>query len=316
MSWKKQALEMMLTSEKSWRQIAKEVGKSKSTVSDYLRKFKNDPDLLQETVIPENSPKVLLFDIETSMIKGYFWSLWKQNISLPQIIEDWYVLCWSAKWLGTDRIINDSLHLHGDPLFKNNERLIVESLWKLLDDADVIVAYNGKSFDRKKMNSKFLQYGLPEPSPYKVVDPMLIVKGNFAMTSNKMDFIVKYVNDNEKGKHSTNVQLWIDCMENSSQAMDYMLEYCDQDIEVLESVYLAVRHWDKNSPQLAMYYNDDKPRCNSCGSDDLEVLENKHAHTSLSKFGIVRCNSCSKIMRDRNNQLSKEKRKSLHMNVR
>ncbi len=316
MSWKKKSLELMLTTDMSWRQIAKEVGKAKSTVSDYLRKFKNDPDLLQETVVPENKPKILLFDIETSMIKGYVWSLWKQNISLPQIIEDWYVLCWSAKWLGTDTIFNDSIHLHSDPLFKNNERLVVESLWKQLDDADVIVAYNGKSFDRKKMNSKFLQYGLPEPSPYKVVDPMLIVKGNFAMTSNKMDFIVKYVDDNEKGKHSTNIQLWIDCMENSGTAMDYMLEYCDQDIEVLEKVYLAVRHWDKNSPQLAMYYDDDKPRCNSCGSDDLEVLENKHAHTSLSKFGIVRCNNCSKIMRDRNNQLSKEKRKSLHMNVR
>lgn len=314
--WKKKAIELMYTTEMSWRQIAKEIGKPRSTVSDYLRKFKKNPELVQEVIVPENRPKILLFDIETSLIKGYFWGLWKQNISINQIIEDWYVLCWSAKWLGQGGVFNDSIHLHEDALFKNNERWVVESLWQLLDEADVVVAYNGKSFDKKKMNTKFFQYGLPEPSPYKVVDPMLIIKGNFAMTSNKMDFIAKYIEDNEEAKHSTNIQLWIDCMENSGSAMDKMLDYCDQDIVVLEAVYLAVRHWDKNSPQLAMYYDDDKPRCNSCGSDDLEVLENKHAHTNLSKFGIVRCNNCSKIMRDRTNQLSKEKRKSLHMNVR
>ena len=34
MSWKKKALEMMVSTDKSWRQIAKELGKSKSTVSD------------------------------------------------------------------------------------------------------------------------------------------------------------------------------------------------------------------------------------------------------------------------------------------
>ena len=314
--WKKQALELMVSTDLSWRQIAKEVGKARSTVSDYLRKFKNDPEFMSEVVVPDNRPKILLFDIETSLIKGYFWGLWKQNISINQIIDDWYVLCWSAKWLGQQNVFNDSIHQHEQPLFKDNERWVVESLWKLLDEADVIVAYNGKSFDRKKMNTKFFQYGLPEPSPYKVVDPMLIIKGNFAMTSNKMDFIAKYIEDNDETKHSTNIQLWVDCMENSSSAMDRMLDYCDQDIIVLEQVYMAVRHWDKNSPQLSMYYDDNKPRCNSCGSDDLQVLENKHAHTSLSKFGIVRCNTCSKIMRDRTNQLSKEKRKSLHMNVR
>ena len=50
------------------RQIAKQLGKPRSTVSDYLRKFKNNSEYLQEVVVPENRPKILLFDIETSLI--------------------------------------------------------------------------------------------------------------------------------------------------------------------------------------------------------------------------------------------------------
>ena len=165
------------------------------------------------------------------------------------------------------------------------------------------------------MNAKFLEYGLPEPAPYKVIDPMLICKGNFALTSNKMDFVSKYVASNEEGKLSTNLQLWIDSMNDDIEALDRMQAYCDEDINVLERVYLAVRHWDKNAPNLALHYDDNKVRCNSCGSDHLIPIPNRTFNTNLSKFDIVRCGNCSKILRTRTNNLSKEKRQSLLMNA-
>jgi transposase-like protein len=317
--WKKEALELMVTTENSWRQIAKIVGKPKSTISDYLRKFKNDPEFMQEVVVPENKPKILLYDLETSMILGYFWSLWKQNISIGAIVEDWYIICWSAKWLGTEKMLNSSVHNNFDDThverFRFNERYVVEKLWTLIDEADIIIAYNGKSFDRKKMNAKFLEYGLPEPAPYKIIDPMLICKGNFAITSNKMDFVSKYVSAVEEGKIGTNLKLWIDCMNDDVDALDEMQAYCDEDINVLERVYMAVRHWDSNSPNLALFYDDDKPRCNSCGSDDLTPIPDKTYNTTLSRFPLVKCNGCGKILRTRANTLSKEKRKSLLMNT-
>lgn len=318
-AWKKKALELHFIGELSWRSIAKEVGKPKSTVSDYLRLFKNSEDYLNEVSYEGNKPKVLFYDLETSMIKGYFWGLWQQNISIGAIVDDWYTICYSAKWMNTDVMIHDSVH-HHDPLsvcvdFKNNEHYIIKSLWKLIDEADIIIAYNGKRFDRKKMNAKFLEYGLPEPSPYKVIDPMLIVKGKFALTSNKMDFVAKYVSDNEEGKLKTGLQLWIDCMNNDIKALDRMLVYCDEDIEVLIRVYMAVRHWDSNAPNMALYYDDDEIRCNGCGSSDLTVIEGKSHNTNLSKFSIVRCNNCSKILKTRTNLLSKDKKKSLLMNT-
>ncbi|MDB4028386.1 ribonuclease H-like domain-containing protein [Flavobacteriaceae bacterium] len=307
----------MVSTDKSWRTIARELGKPKSTISDYLRKFKNDPEYLDSVQVKDNAPKILLYDLETSMIKSYHWGLWQQNISIGAIIEDWYVICWSAKWLGTDAIINSSVHTEPQcgPRTRDSEHLVIRKLWDLVDEADILIAYNGKRFDRKKMNAKFLEYGLPEPSPYKVIDPMLIVKGNFALTSNKMDFVTKYIDSNDEGKLSTNLQLWIDAMEDDTIALDRMQVYCDEDINVLERVYMAVRHWDKNAPNLALHYKDDAPRCNGCGSKDLTLIPNKTSNTNLSKFTIVRCNNCCKILRTRDNVLSKEKKQSLLMNA-
>lgn len=317
--WKREAVELMLTSDISWRAISRAVGKPKSTVSDYLRKYKRDPKFLEEVVTKGNTPKILLYDLETSLIKGYFWGLFKQNIPIGAIEEDWYIICWSAKWLGQDEIINASVHNKFEEdytgRYRFNERYLVEKLWALIDQADVVIAYNGKKFDKKKMNAKFLEYGLPEPSPYKIVDPYLIVKGNFSLTSGKMDYVAKYISDIEEGKLKTNLKLWLDCMKDDEDALDRMQDYCDGDIGVLERVYLAIRHWDKNSPNLAVHYDDEKPRCNSCGSDDLELLPNKSAQTNLSKFEVHRCNNCRKILRGRENLLSKHKRASLMMNV-
>ena len=220
MSWKKKALELAITTELSWRKIAKKLDKPKSTVSDFLREA-----IKQDRIYELNKePKILHFDIETSPLIVYSWNLWPKAIPVGNIIKDWEVLCWSAKWQGNPAILNSSDCA--------SEMYIVASLWTLLDGADVVVAYNGKSFDKKKMNAKFLEYGFPEPSPYKLVDPYLIVKGNFALTSKKMDFVVKYINDVEEGKHSTDFQLWVDCMNGVKGAQEYMQKYCDQDVLV------------------------------------------------------------------------------------
>lgn len=316
-AWKKKALELHYSAGMSWRKIAKALNIPKSTVSDYLRRA-TKTDYLDEVQYQGNKPKVLLYDLETSMIQAYTWGLWKQNISIDAIVQDWYILCFSARWLGEEATMSCSLHhfpVKEGCSFKDNEEHLVKTLWHLVDEADALIAYNGKKFDKKKMNAKFLEYGLPEPSPYKIIDPMLIVKGNFALTSNKMDYVAKYVSDVEEGKLKTGLQLWIDCMNGDERAMEEMQTYCDQDIDVLERVYMSVRHWDSNSPNLALHYEDDTPRCNSCGSTELTPIENKYHHTNLSAFSLVRCDHCRKILRDRTNVLSKDKRKSLLMNT-
>jgi predicted RNA-binding Zn-ribbon protein involved in translation (DUF1610 family) len=48
-------------------------------------------------------------DIENSPHLGHVWGLWQQNISLAQLQESAYVMCYAAKWLGEEFVFFDSL---------------------------------------------------------------------------------------------------------------------------------------------------------------------------------------------------------------
>src|SRR3990167_3818406 len=58
--------------------------------------------------IPINSknpaPKILLFDIETTPNLAYVWGKYEQDVI--QYKSEWYMLSWSAKWLGGPKIMN------------------------------------------------------------------------------------------------------------------------------------------------------------------------------------------------------------------
>ena len=47
-------------------------------------------------------PRILLYDLETSPILGYVWTLWKTNVI--EVVEDWYLLSAAWQWYGEDQI--------------------------------------------------------------------------------------------------------------------------------------------------------------------------------------------------------------------
>lgn len=304
--WKKDALHLWLTTNLTKSEIARKVEKPRTTVRDFLRRADKE-DYVQPV---QRKSNVLVFDIETSPMIAYVWGLWKQNIPIDRIIQDWSVICWSAKWLGEDEVISAWV----DSGFASmSEEDVVVGMWELLDEADVVIAHNGKRFDVPKMNAKFIEYGLQEPSPFKVVDTLSIAKARFKFTSNKLDYITQLFN--HEGKHDTNFQLWVDCMKGDKEALERMVDYCEQDVKELEKTYLKLRHWDKQSVNLNLFTDDDIVRCGTCLSEDLVLLENKRAVTSTSAYPVYRCTECGKIQRDSQSSTSSEKRKGLTRNI-
>lgn len=302
--WKKEALHLWLTTDLTKSEIARKVEKPRTTVRDFLNKRADTEDYVEDV---QRKSNVLIFDIETSPMIAYVWGLWKQNIPIDRIIQDWSVICWSAKWLNQDGVISSVVTQ------EMNEEYVILAMWKLLDEADVVVAHNAKRFDVPKMNAKFIEYGLYEPSPYKVVDTLAIAKSRFKFTSNKLDYITKLMG--HEGKHSTDFQLWVDCMNRKQEALDRMVAYCEQDVLELEQTYLKLRHWDKQAPNLAVFDDDDTIRCGTCLSEDLETIDNRRAVTSTSSYPVYRCNNCGKVQRDSSSTTTSNKRKSLLRNV-
>src|SRR5690554_6458422 len=134
--WKSAAEVMARTTGMSWRRIAKELGVSKSTVSDHLRKVfgnagKNDSDF--------SGPKILFYDIETAPMKAHLWSMWQQGVGLNQIESDWHMLSFCCKWAHSDEIFYYDQRSAKD--IEDDYELVLK-LWHFLNEADVVVGHN------------------------------------------------------------------------------------------------------------------------------------------------------------------------------
>ena len=245
--------------------------------------------------------KVLIFDIETAPMKAYVWHRWKETIALEQTISEWFTICWSAKWLYADEVMSDCLT--PEEILKEDDHRIVENLWKLFDEADIVVAHNACGFDVPKMNSRFLVNGLMPPSSYYTVDTLAIAKKTFGFSSNKLDALAGYFDIPHKLE--TNFELWKDCLEGNQLALNYMEQYNKRDVEILESVYLKLRPFIKGHPNISNLT--EKECCCSCGSEAVEPMPNKFYYTSVSKFQLYRCKDCGAVVRGRKNLAEKVK---------
>lgn len=306
-NWKQEVLEKYHKNPQDiGRKLSREMDVPWATMWDFKQKLLNG-----EVVFGENirKPRILLFDVETAPIIAHVWGLFKQNVSLNQIQQDWYMLSWSAKWLGEDLVYSDCLYNYPD--FEEdpeNDLRILETLYKMLDEADIVIGHNLKKFDIKKAKARFLKYGFDPLSSFQTVDTLDIAKQEFGLTSNRLDFLATFLDLPNKVSHEGHT-LWTKCMAGDPEAWDKMLEYNEYDTVLLEDVYLRIRPWFRKHPNVALYYNDCKVRCTCCGSDDIEPTGGKTS-TNLSQFTEYRCNNCGKVSRDGVNTLSKEKRQA------
>jgi hypothetical protein len=256
-------------------------------------------------------PKVLLFDIETAPILGYVWGLWENNVALNQINSDWHVLSWSAKWLGDppDKVMY--MDQRNEKNIEDDSR-ILKGIWDLLNECDVVISQNGKSFDQKKLNARFILNGFQPPGSYKHIDTKIIASRHFAFTSNKLEYMTdKLCTTYKKLKHNKfqGFDLWKQCLAGNIEAWNEMETYNKYDVLSLEELYTKLIPWD-NSLNFNLYHDDVINNC-KCGSTTF--MKNGFYYTSSGKFQKHRCKSCGAESRDKVNLMTKEKRASLMM---
>ena len=256
---------------------------------------------------------MLVLDIETAPKQAFVWSMWKQNIGLNQLEKDGYVLCYCAKWLGDKKVQSDSIwdyeNYRANP---EDDYNVIHSVWELLDQADVVIAHNGKAFDIPTLNARFLIHGFQPPSPYKIVDTLKIARGKFRFTSNRLDALGLFLGEGRK-INTGGFDLWRRVMDQDDKAQAEMVKYCKQDVQLLENIYLRLRAWDSYHPNIALYNEDNRPVCNVCGSE--HVKKKGFAYTSTHKYQRYVCSDCGHNMKERKNCTGKEKAKSIRSSV-
>lgn len=256
--------------------------------------------------------RVLLIDIETAPILGYVWSLWKQNIGLNQIKDEWYILSFCAKWLGEPEIIYQDIR--HDP---HSDETLLQPLWDLLNEADIIIGQNGKAFDMPKIQARLVMHGFLPPRPYKVIDTLLMAKQQFRFTSNKLEWMTGEsagLTTLKKNQHSKfpGFSLWSECLKGNPEAWDEMKEYNIPDVTSMEELYLKLRPWYVGHPNMAVYVDSDKIACPKCGSHD--VKQDGWAYTQVGKYEQYHCGNCGGYSRGRYTRNSTDVRKALLTN--
>jgi len=283
MTWQEEAYDLFKKG-LSVRKIGRKLNVAKSTVADYLKPFRD---------LPLNDAKVLIFDIETAPMEAYVWNLWPKFIATNQLKQSWTVLTWSAKWLDSPTMMSASI----DPADPRDDYDVCEGLWQLFDQADIVVAHNGDKFDVKRMNTRFLLLGLPEPSTYRSIDTLKIAKRKFSFASNKLDYISKVTGGEGKLGHE-GLPMWIKCLNGDAEAIRNMQDYNDKDVLELERVYKIVRSWDHHHPNMSAFSPVDVA-CPVCSSEDVEAT-GKFYMTQTQSYPTFRCHDCGKISRSRN----------------
>jgi len=245
--------------------------------------------------------KILLLDIETAPNKVYAWGLWDQNIYIDQIEEPGYTMCWAAKWYGENEIMFDSVH-ESDP------RKMIKRIWKLINEADAVVHYNGTKFDMPTLNKEFINYGLGKPAPYKQIDLLRTARSQFRFPSNKLDYVTQYLG--LEGKHQNKgMALWRDCMRGDRKAWSEMKRYNIQDVKILEDLYVKLLPWIPTHPNVGLYGSDVDAKCPKCGSKHLQ--KRGTSYTSTMTYQRYQCQDCGSWSRERINNADKELKKNL-----
>tara|TARA_R110002074_G_scaffold402324_1_gene607018 strand:+ start:51492 stop:52247 length:756 start_codon:yes stop_codon:yes gene_type:complete len=230
--------------------------------------------------------KVLIFDIETAPNIGYTWTKWETNVI--EFITERYMLCFAAKWLDEKQTVVHSLpDFKGYTKDKTNDKELVKKLWALMDEADVVVAHNGDKFDIKVMNARFAVNGLTPPSPYKTVDTCKVARGKFGFNSNKLNDLGKVLGFG--GKFETGgFALWKGCMAGEKASWTKMKKYNKIDVTLLEKVYLALRPWMPQHPNVGI--NKGRHACNHCAST--KTQNRGFSYAKVHKYQRYQCQDC------------------------
>jgi hypothetical protein len=232
--------------------------------------------------------KILFLDIETAPNLAHVWGIWDENIPLDRLLESGYILCWAAKWQGSDEVLFSSRQLH-------SRKRMLKTMHALLNEADAVVHYNGKRFDIPWLNREFVLAGLTPPSPYKQVDLLETVKRQFKFPSNKLEYVVKALKLGEKMKHS-GYSVWVGCMNGVAEAWEEMQAYNIQDTIILEKLYNVMLPWIKGHASHSVLNETGERVCPRCGGTHHQ--KRGFTYTAASKFQQYQCVDCKGWFKD------------------
>jgi DNA polymerase elongation subunit (family B) len=225
-------------------------------------------------------PRILLLDIETFPNLVWVWRLWKTDAI--DVVDPVTIAGFSAEWVGGG---HKTFIL---PDVGNSETALLNELWLLLDDADVVIAHNAKGFDIKVINSRFLANNFKPPSPYQVIDTLREIKRIATFPSHKLDYLSRQFGVGSKLKHE-GFEMWKGCMRGEKKWWEKMRKYNRHDIILLKKLYQKIAPWI-TTPNANTFSDDGVCPNINCGSKNIH--HRGVARTKTRLYQRYQCKDC------------------------
>lgn len=236
-----------------------------------------------------SEPRVLIYDIENSPALGWVWAKYQQDVN--EFVQDPFILSFAYKWLGEKKV--HAVAMPDFDLYKRDKRddfRVVSELWHLFDEADVVVAHNGNRHDQGKARARFLYHQFDPPSPFREIDTLLVARRQFNFTANNLDELCRQLGIGRK-EFTGGFDLWLKCMEGDPKAWATMIKYNKRDVVMLEELYLRLRPWMVNHPNLAVIAERPKA-CPRCGSEKGMITRGHYKVNGVTKSTYFQCKDC------------------------
>lgn len=229
----------------------------------------------------------LFFDIETSPNLVFSWNVgYEVRIDYDNIIKERAIICICYKFEGESKVH----HLTWD---KGDDKKMLEKFASIINTADEVVGHNSDKFDIKWVRTRCIYHGIPMTHDIKSIDTLKASRGKFRFNSNKLDYLGKYLGLGEK-METGGFSLWKDIvLKNSKKAMKTMVDYCKQDVLLLEKIFQKLNPYIPVKTNAATMFERSAITCPECLSEDTVV--NKHRISATGTKSVsMQCKGCGK----------------------
>jgi hypothetical protein len=249
--------------------------------------------------VKEQSPRCLIYDLETSYMITKTWGVYDQNVigAGKGVITETKILCFAYKWLGDKKT-----YVVAQPDFKgykpgiNDDTHVVKKLWELFNEAEIVMGHNSKSFDDKISLARMIYHKLPPVSPFQQIDTKQMAKSRFKFTTNKLADIADYFGVEAKGDPG-GMSTWDGCIAGDPKAWKRMCKYNKQDVIVTEQIYTRMLGWANNHPNMANITG--RPdACPKCGVEGFLWAQGIR-YTKTGQYRRWQCKSCGSYVSNR-----------------
>lgn len=217
----------------------------------------------------KSRPKILFYDIETSLLKAYLFSLGEQRIRHGQLVPGFDVpniICISYAWEG-DKTAKSLVFDYQ----KQDCKKLVQEFDKIIKQADITIGKNSDRFDVKHINTQRLIHGLdPMPEWVDCTDDVeKQLRKYFYLPSYSLDYVSKLFGLG--GKDKMDFADWVHILEKTpslgEKALAKMVKYNRKD------VMDTLKVWEKISAHVKPKFNQatflGTDACRTCGSTNI-----------------------------------------------